>query len=114
MCLGKKKLIIDTMQDALLWLAGKLDWQKEPFKEAYREAYRKNLMLEGFGKKTWVSPSSKYRVRIYSVFELEMVYLYGVLLEWRRKNWDDSISRRGRPKWVFCGITSGKESGSRR
>jgi hypothetical protein len=77
--LGKKRQIIDTLYEALLWIAAQRRWPCEPFDEAYRSACKRNLVYDGFGKKSWVSPDGRYRVRVFFRYELEGVELYAVL-----------------------------------
>ena len=82
---AKKRMILDAMQEALLWLASQEGWVTEPFVEAYEEMIRRDLMLETFAKKSWVSPNGKYRVRIWFNYDLEGIELTAVLFRNRSR-----------------------------
>jgi hypothetical protein len=96
----KKRMILDALQQALLWIASKEGWKVQPFHDAYKEAigiaskegwkvqpfhdaYKEaiaaGLVFDGTSKKSWVSPCGKYRVRIYMRFDLEAVDFWAVL-----------------------------------
>ncbi len=75
----KKRVLLDTLQEALLWIARRQGWPTEPFEEAYREALRRDITLEGMTRKSWLSPDGKYRVRVWYKYELEAVQLWAVL-----------------------------------
>ncbi len=81
----KKRMILDTLQEAILWLAGKLGWDTGPLHAAYDEAVRRNLTLEGLLRKSWASPDRKYRMRVHYRFDLDAVYLEAVLFRNRSK-----------------------------
>ena len=95
---AKKRVILDTLQEAILWLGGKLGWDTGPLHAAYAEALRRNLTLEGLVRKSWPSPDGKYRMRVYFRFDLDAVYLEAVLFRNRSKR---EIARKplgtGRP-----------------
>lgn len=82
---AKKRMILDAMQEALLWLATQEGWATEPFVEAYEEMIRRDLTLEAFAKKSWVSPDGKYRVRVWFRYDLEEIELAAVLFRNRSR-----------------------------
>ncbi|MBN1591547.1 MAG: hypothetical protein JW888_18680 [Pirellulales bacterium] len=82
----KKRMIVDALQAALLWMASKMDWPLKPFETAYEEAIRRDLVLERMAKKSWVSPNKQYRVRVFFRYDLEGVELAAVLSKNRSSN----------------------------
>lgn len=94
----KKRMILDSMQDALLWLADKRGWDRIPLEEAYNEALARDLTLESYLKESWITQDKKYRVRVYFRFDLEAVHLEAVLF---RNRSSDELARKelgtGRP-----------------
>jgi hypothetical protein len=81
----RKRLIVDALHAALSYAAERLGTSAEPFAEAYREAFRRNLVLGGFSKASWVSPDARHRVRAFFVFDIDGVHLHAVLYKNRSK-----------------------------
>lgn len=75
----KKRLILDELQRALLWIADQYHWKTEPFNDAYQEIIRRGLILEETAKKSWASPDGKWRVRVPFRYDLESIELFAAL-----------------------------------
>lgn len=88
---AKKRLILEAINAACLWTAGQRGWDCGPFETAYETILGRDLDFEGFSKKSWVSPSKKYRARIFFEFQLEAVKLTAVLFKNRTKQ---EVARR--------------------
>jgi hypothetical protein len=70
---GKKRMILDGLQSALVWIAEERGWNVGAFDACYAEAIRRNLTFEGWSKKSWASPDRKYRARVGFCFGLRAV-----------------------------------------
>lgn len=81
----RKVSTMEALHQALRWLAAHRGWQSERFDEAYQMAYERHLQFEGFGKRSWVAPGGKYRVRIFFSFRPKAVVLFAALFDGRGK-----------------------------
>lgn len=70
---GKKKMILDALHSALLWIAEEREWDVGALESCHAEAISRNLTLEGWSKKSWANPSGKYRAKIGFCFGLRAV-----------------------------------------
>ena len=72
---GKKRLVLDALVAALLWIANEREWDTGPFEDCRAEVIRHELNFEGWSKKSWVSPNRRYRAKIAFRWELRKVNL---------------------------------------
>jgi hypothetical protein len=70
---GKKEMILDSLQEALIWIATKRKWDATGFRQCHAEIIRRNLDYSGWSKKSWVSPNAKYKAKIGFSFGLRIV-----------------------------------------
>jgi hypothetical protein len=74
--LGKKSMILDSLQAALLWIAEVRRWDSAGIEECVAEIISRGLNYEGWSKTSWASPSRKFRARIGFTFELRAVHFF--------------------------------------
>lgn len=70
---GKKRMILDAVQDALLWIAKDRKWDTGGFEECYAAMMARDLIFQGWSKKSWLAPDRKHRARIGFYFGLRAV-----------------------------------------
>jgi len=79
----KKRLILDTLHDTLIWIATERGWNQRPLKAAYAQILELNLTFEGWSKRKWLSPDRKRVARIYFRQSLRDIELYVLVLDRR-------------------------------
>lgn len=71
--LGKKRMILDAVQAALLWIAELRQWDTQRLKDCYDTILVHNLTFERWSKKSWRTQNPKYRLRVGFSFELRSI-----------------------------------------
>jgi hypothetical protein len=62
--LGKKRMILDALHSALLWIAKERGWETDALNDAYSQILNRNLAFESFSKKTWFNPARQYKAKV--------------------------------------------------
>jgi hypothetical protein len=70
---GKKQMMLDALHSALVWISEERGWDVGAFEECYAETIGRNLTLEGWSKKGWISPNRKYKAKVGFCFGLRAV-----------------------------------------
>lgn len=83
--LEKKRLIFSSMYDCLKYLANQYQWDPRPLDNANEKAENDHYQFNGYLKHSWVSPNSKWRMRIFFDFGLEFLEFYCCLYKNRSK-----------------------------
>lgn len=60
----KKLRVLDSLQAALLWIAGDQNWSFGGLDDCYSELSKRNLEFEGWSKRSWRHPSKPLRAKI--------------------------------------------------
>jgi hypothetical protein len=104
--LGKKRMMLDSLHAALLWIAKVRGWGTKAFNDAYSQALNRNLTFEGLSKKSWHSPNRRHKARIGSSYGLRNIHL--VLLvydskgnELGRKPLGEVVPEMGVVHWIL-------------
>jgi hypothetical protein len=71
---GEKRLmILDAVHGCLTWIAKERSWDTRGLGKCYDEAISRNLILEGWSRKSWLSPDRRFRAKIGFRFGLRAV-----------------------------------------
>ncbi|MFI4850987.1 MAG: hypothetical protein ACIAZJ_17885 [Gimesia chilikensis] len=81
----KKRLIFTALCDCATYLARQYQWETQPLDEARMEAELQHFECSGYVKPSWISPDSKWRVKVYYDFGLEFLKFYACLFRNRSK-----------------------------
>jgi hypothetical protein len=75
----KKRMVLDEVHLALLWIARERGWDAAGLEECRAEIVRRDFRFEGWMKKGWIGPNPKYRARVGFQFELRRIeFIVGV------------------------------------
>jgi hypothetical protein len=108
----KKRMILDALHAALLWISKKEQWDSSAFKEAHQQILRNDLQYEGMSKRSWLSPNRRFRAKIHFNFNLDEVAFSVVLLRARSahevsrmplgkvKPFEDALSCVDKAAWI--------------
>lgn len=83
--LEKNRMIFSEMSDCVRYLAAQYEWDSQPVVDALEQAEQDDYRFNGYLKPSWVSPDSRWRVRIYFDFGLEFMEYYCCLFKNRSK-----------------------------
>ncbi|MEQ8637305.1 hypothetical protein [Gimesia maris] len=83
--LEKKRMIFSAMTDCVKYLATQYEWDSQPVVDALEQAEQDDYRFNGYLNPSWVSPDSKWRVRIYFECGLEFLEFYCCLFKNRSK-----------------------------
>lgn len=61
-------------------------WESDVIGPGFEQAQKSYFVVEGFCKHSWVSPSGKFRVRVFGRLDLKSVELFAVPIEESRQN----------------------------
>jgi len=81
----RKRMILDALQEGLLWMSSQLGWEQQPFVDAHAAALERNLVLQATLKKSWVSPNKRFRAYVHFVLDSNGVVFEAVLHRNRTK-----------------------------
>ena len=110
---GKKRMILDALQAALLWIAKNRQWDVRGLEECHAAVVDRKLEFKGWSKKSWLSPNPKYRARVGFYFGLRSVDFFVGLFDRRSREigrkplasvvpemWMAHLVLKGQGKWI--------------
>ena len=78
--LARKRLLLDALHHALIWLAEVRGWNGAPLGVTYQRCLERRIKHSGMlEKKSWPTHDRKHRLKLFFDFELETVELWAVL-----------------------------------
>lgn len=75
----KQQLVLESLHNALVWMAEREGWAIEPLNAACQDILDCHFKFTGYSKKSWLCPRKLYRARIYFDWQLEGVELSAIL-----------------------------------
>lgn len=82
---AKQRLVLDALQEALIWIARREEWDIDPFYAAYKAIIDRNFEFVGYSQKSWMCPRKQFRARLFFNWHLGGIDLYAVLFHNRSK-----------------------------
>lgn len=76
---AKQRLILESLHNALVWIAEREGWAIDPFNAACKTIIDRNFKFVGYSKKSWLCPNKRFRVRLYFDWQLDGIDLFAVL-----------------------------------
>lgn len=83
--LAKKRMIFSSMHDCVKYLANQYRWDIAPLDDAKKKAEQDQYQFNGYLKHSWLSPNSKWRVKLFYDYGLEFLEFYCCLFKNRSK-----------------------------
>jgi hypothetical protein len=84
--LEEKKLQIGaSMQDAMHWVASIVGWERSIIQSAFAESIARRFVLEVFSKRLWISPSRRFKARVFARLDIKSIEFYAVLFKANQK-----------------------------
>ena len=78
---GKKRMILDALHAALLWIAKERGWETEALNDAYSQILNRNLAFESLSKKTWFSSNRKYKAKVGFCYGVRAIHFFLVVYD---------------------------------
>lgn len=81
----KQRLILDSLHNALIWIAEREGWSIDSLEAACKAIIERNFKFVGYSKKSWLCPRKRFRARLYFDWKLDGIDLFAVLSRNRSK-----------------------------
>ena len=82
---GRKRRILEVIQEAMMGVARRMGWPAEVFEQAYEAVLAKGPVHHFFLGKAFASPDRKRKARVWCEFDVDAIRVYLVVMDRRGK-----------------------------